>query len=137
MKIRWVKQEHDKGCVVACIAMVLGWKYTDVVKEFQNDFQKQGTSYEVAKDFIIDHGFSVIEKSGNGWYDVREHNKRMMQPFAPVHIVSVQQFIDKPKHGHSFVMDAKGKIFEPRDSRITEVQFYVVKQVMGFFTTNA
>jgi hypothetical protein len=133
--INHVQQKHDKGCVVACIAMVLGWKYDDVICEFQNDFDKRGINCEFAKDFICEHGFSVIEKRGEGYIDVRGHNKRMMIPFAPVHIVSVQQFIDQPKHTHAFVMDAKGKIFEPSDKQLNHVNYYSVRHIMGFFKT--
>jgi hypothetical protein len=135
VKVRWVGQKHDKGCVIACIAMVLGWEYEDVVSEFKNDFDKKGTSTDFAKEFICDHGFSVIEKRGTGYIDLRAHNKRMLQPFAPVHIVSVRQFIDLPKHTHAYVTDAKGRVFEPISKDRKEVLFYSVEHVMGFFKT--
>lgn len=135
MKIGWVGQKHDKGCVVACIAMVLGWSYDKVVIEFENDFNKHGTNTEFAKEFICEHGFSVIEKRGTGYIDVRQHNKRMMIPFAPVHIVTVQQFVDCPKQAHSFVMGASGEIFEPGDRDRKTILFYRVKHVMGFWQT--
>jgi hypothetical protein len=131
--IKYVKQEHEKGCLIACIAMVLGWDYSEVVKEFENDFDKHGTDGEMAKQFICDHGFSVIEKRGSGYLDIRKHNQRMLAPFAPVHIVSVQQFIDKPKHTHGYVMDAKGKVYDPDDETRTVVPCYEVRPVMGFF----
>jgi hypothetical protein len=115
--------------------MVLGWEYGDVASEFQNDFSKKGTNTDFAKDFICDHGFSVIEKRGGGWIDLREHNKRMMIPFAPIHIVTVQQFIDRPKHNHSFVMGHQGKIYEPGDKACTKLLYYSVQHVMGFFKT--
>lgn len=132
MKVRWVGQKHDKGCVIACIAMVLGWEYDDVVTHFYNDFDKKGIGGGPAKDFIIEHGYSVIDKQGTGYIHIREHNKRMMQPFAPIHVVSVKQFIDA-KINHSFVMDAKGKHFDPHDKSITEVQYYSVDHIMGFW----
>jgi hypothetical protein len=108
--VKHVVAKHDKGCVIACIAMVLGWGYDEVATEFQNDFNKAGINTDFAKEFICDHGYSVIEKRGTGYIDLREHNKRMMIPFAPIHIVTVRQFVDKPKHHHAFVMDAKGVI---------------------------
>jgi hypothetical protein len=134
-KIQHVQQKHDKGCVVACIAMVLGWDYDKVATEFHNDFDKRGIKTDFAKELICAHGFSVIEKRGDGYIDRHEHNKRMMQPFAPIHIVTVQQFVDTPSHTHAFVMDAKGKIYEPGDKSMKEVLFYEVKHVMGFFET--
>ena len=113
--------------------MVLGREYSDVVTEFKNDFNKSGTDGEIAKEFICDHGFSVIEKRGTGYSDIRNHNKRMMEPFAPIHIVSVRQFIDSPKLHHAFVMDSKGKIYDPHDKAQEKVLFYSVEHIMGFF----
>lgn len=133
MKIRWVGQKHDKGCVIACIAMVLDWEYDKVVSEFHNDFDKRGVTTDFAREFINDHGYSVIEKRGHGYANIRLHNKRMMIPFAPIHIVSVQQFVDKPKHAHAFVMNHKGRIYEPADKKLTDVPYYYVRHIMGFW----
>lgn len=132
-QIKHVQQKHDKGCVVACIAMVLGWDYDKVASKFHNDFNRKGTDSEFAKQFLCDHGFSVIEKRGTGYLNIANHNKRMMEPFAPIHIVSVQQFIDKPHQCHCFVMDSKGKIYDPDDKDRKEILFYEARHVMGFF----
>lgn len=133
VKIQHVAQKHDKGCVVACIAMVLGWGYDEVVTEFDNDFDKKGISAEFAKDFICEHGYSVIERRGTHYLDVRSHNQRMMVPFAPVHIVTVRQYIDLPKHSHAVVMDAKGRIYDPGDKDAQTIIYYSVEHIMGFF----
>jgi hypothetical protein len=135
MKIRYVAQKHQHGCLIACIAMVLGWDYDKVAVEFKNDFSKHGTDGEFAKQFICDHGFSVIEKRGTGYLDRRAHNKRMLEPFAPIHIVSVQQFIDKPKQYHGIVMDQKGRLIDPCNKKAKDVIFYECVHVMGFFQT--
>ena len=115
--------------------MVLGWEYDQVAIEFKEDFNKHGTDGEFAKLFICDHGFSVIEKRGTGYIDRREHNKRMLEPFAPIHIVSVQQFIDRPKQHHAFVTDSKGNVYDPHDKSQKEVLFYEAVHVMGFWKT--
>lgn len=133
VKIAHVKQEDDKGCVIACIAMILGWKYGEVARHFHNDFNKSGTNTNFARDFVCEHGYSVIEKRGTGYMDVREHNQRMIQPFAPVHIVSVQQFVDLPKRAHAFVMTDKREIFDPADKDHKQVDYYMVRHIMGFF----
>jgi hypothetical protein len=133
LKIKHVAQEHDKGCVIACIAMVLGWDYQVVAAEFHNDFNKSGINIDFAADFLGEHGFSVIEKSGTRYLDLAAHNRRMMQPFAPIHLVSVQQFVDKPKTTHCVVMDAKGKIYDPADKNAKDILYYSVHSVLGFF----
>jgi hypothetical protein len=88
---------------------------------------------ETAKEFICEHRYSVIEKRGTHYGDVRDHNARMLVPFAPIHIVTVQQFKDDPKHTHAFVMDGKGKIYDPHDAEIKEVLFYEARHIMGFW----
>jgi hypothetical protein len=133
MKVRYVQQKHEHGCLIACIAMVLGWDYDQVAVEFKTDLTKRGTDGEFAKQFICDHGFSVIEKRGTGYLDRREHNKRMLEPFAPIHIVSVQQFIDRPKQNHAFVTDSRGEVYDPNDRDQKKVLFYEAVHVMGFW----
>lgn len=134
-KVVHVTQKHKSGCLVACIAMVLGWEYDAVVNEFHNDFSKSGVNGNLAREFICDHGFSVIEKRGVGYQSLSEHNKRMMVPFAPIHIVSVRQFIDTPKTTHAFIMDGNGKIFDPHDKDQKKTLFYYAEHVMGFYKT--
>jgi len=133
VRIRHVQQEHKSGCLVACIAMVLGWEYDDVVTHFKNDFDRCGIDGELAKEFICEHRYSVIEKRGSHYGDVKEHNKRMLEPFAPVHIVSVQQFKDSGKISHALVMDSKGNVLDPHDPGIKEVECYEVLHIMGFW----
>ena len=134
MKIKYVAQEQEYGCVIASIAMVLGWKYRDVAAYFENDFSKRGINAELAETFLCERGFSVIEKRAKGFMDVYASNKRMLVPFAAVHLISGTQFIDS-KTNHCFVMDAKGKIFNPGSTKPQNAltDYYFINRVFGFW----
>jgi hypothetical protein len=133
LKIRHVKQEHEFGCMVACIAMVLNRPYDKIWPEFRNDFNKRGIDTSVAGNFICAQGWSMIEQRGQGFSTTQLHNQLLMRPFAPVHIVAVQQFVDDSKHCHAFVMNYRGKIYEPKSPEIKTVEFYEVRHIMGFW----
>jgi hypothetical protein len=62
-KIIHVQQKHDKGCVIACIAMVLGWEYDKVISEFDNDFNKKGTDTEIREVlfYSVEHIMGFFE----------------------------------------------------------------------------
>lgn len=130
-----MQQKHEHGCLIACVAMVLGWDYDQVSAHFIEDFSKRGTTSAYAKRFLCEHGFSVIEKIGSGYINALDHNKRMLEPFAPIHIIGVQQFIDRPKQYHAFVTDSKGKIYDPHDEKCTSMTFYEAVSAMGFWQT--
>lgn len=133
-KIRFVQQKHELGCAVASIAMVLGCEYDDVERRFGRSFDKQGLKTDQARSFVCDHGFSVIEKRADGFMDIERSNARMLQPFADVHIISAQPFADSKIH-HCFVMDAKGKIYDPnRGINPDPTSYYYIVTVLGFFT---
>jgi hypothetical protein len=119
--------------MIACIAMVLGWTYEAVVDQFHNDFDKKGMDGKFAKEFICEHRYSCVEKRGTHYGHVAEHNKRLMVPFAPIHIVTVQQFKDLPKQTHAIVMDSKGRIYDPHDVKLDSISFYEAIHIMGFW----
>jgi len=138
VKVKYVAQEQEHGCVVACIAMVLGWDYGDVADYFQNDFDKSGVKLDFAKTFICEHGFSVIEKRPEGFMDIKQSNKRMLEPFAQIHIVGGSQFIDA-KHNHAFVMDKNGKTWNPGNQKHPDPMndYYSINRVCGFWRENS
>lgn len=128
--IKLVKQEHKYGCVPACLAMILGWDYSKALAEFHNDFTERGTTSKYAKEIICGHGYSVVEKHSSSFRDHSQHNRRMLEPFAPIHLVTLQEYVDCPDNTHAVVMDAEGKLYDPQG---TETRIHKVLYVMGFF----
>lgn len=133
MKVTYVAQKHDCGCAIACIAMVLGVRYDDVEPHFRQNFDRHGLCDREITGYVVDHGFSVIRKTADGYMDIKASNERMVLPFADIHIVSARQYSNS-KMGHSFVMDSKGEIFDPENKdRKSLSDYYAIDTVLGFF----
>lgn len=120
MKVKFVRQEDRRGCVIACLAMVLGKTYAEVVKDFYHDFTEEGFDLERACMYLADNGAQIIEKR-RLWYNRKDFSRaEILKPFAPVHIVSVQQFFDS-ESSHAVVMDENGVIFCPDGATHLEI----------------
>lgn len=131
--MKYVRQERDYGCAVACIAMITGESYSDVEGCFKENFDKQALSLDAARVFLCDHGYAAIEKVCYGYMDVRQSNKRMAVPFAPTHMVTVMPYINA-RYSHSVVMDAKGRVYDPAHPEIRDFKtYYSIVAVTGYF----
>lgn len=131
--MKYVRQEHYKGCAVACIAMITGETYSDVERCFKEDFSRECLSAVSARSYLCDHGYAAVEKTSHGYMDVRASNKRMAVPFAPVHMVTVLPYVNA-KYGHSVVMDAKGRVYDPQHPEIRGFEpYYCIVAVTGYF----
>jgi hypothetical protein len=133
MKIRFVKQEHKFGCAVACIAMVLNKNYSEIDKNFLNNFDVKGITFDSILHYLGENGFSVVYKTTRNYYEKDFAKKEMLRPFAPVHIIGVKPCFDSKSH-HVVVMDNKGKIFCPQGIDEKEIKnSYEIVEVAGLY----
>lgn len=133
-KIELIKQEQAFGCVPACLAMVLGKDYWDLIASFKHDFDKKGVPITYASEYLTDLGFGVITKE---IFDVHPRNaldKEMLKPFADAHIVGVFQFADT-QESHAVVMTKDGEILCPSGQPAEDLLkgIYFVDKVIGIF----
>ena len=132
-KFKFVKQEDEMGCAIACIAMILGKTYEEVARSFLNDFSKQGIRIDSAISYLSENGVDVIRKGHQGYANREDSNKRMIQPFADIHYISFQQFVDSDTN-HAIVMLKNGKLICPTKKHKTdEVSCYQIDDVLGCF----
>jgi hypothetical protein len=131
--LKYVEQEQDYGCAVACIAMITGEPYAEVEKCFREDFSREAMKPEAAREYICDRNFSAVEKRHYGYADVRVMDRIMSLPFAPVHMVNVLPYINA-KYGHSVVMDSRGRVYDPQHPDIRDFsRYYCIVTVTGYF----
>lgn len=108
-----VIQEDDKGCMAACVAMLIGKSYRETVQWYNrlHDFQQEGTYLTQAQSILNKHGFA---------YQVtREHDpatqgRRPVWPPAPwadYHFCEVQNITDTGQHGVILLRD--GRVLDP------------------------
>lgn len=133
MEIKFIKQEEDYGCVIACMAMVLGETYSSVRRHFLNDFSKKGISFKETIGYLADKGFQIIHKEVGFYNHIDFSRKEMLKPFAPVHIVLIRNCYDA-KMTHVVVMTNKGKILCPQETPEVEIkECYQISDVWGFY----
>lgn len=132
MRIKRILQEEPKGCVIACLAMVLGRTYASIREEWQNDFSTDGMDTPSFMNYLGDNGFSIIHKAASHYNHKDFAREELLRPFAPVHIICTKPLFDSQHH--AMVMDAKGKIYDPAGRTEDEVKTdYAVVECIGLF----
>lgn len=128
-----VIQEDKCGCIPACIATILQKTYQEVVGHFKQDFSKGGIWLDsITAYYLAGYGFDIywlVNKYAN---DYNLDRKRMLRPFADIHIVSIKNYIDL-KSGHAIIMTKNGLLFDPKDGKQTKENFIEVNSVLGLF----
>ncbi len=114
MKIKLVPQKEEAGCLIACIAMILSLDYDDVREDFLNDFAKKGIKAERAIEYIANTGRQIVHKETTFFNVKTFSNEQMLKPFAPIHMLRVQQCFDSVDT-HAVVMDKDGKLICPQN----------------------
>lgn len=132
--MKLVRQEEEKGCVIACIAMVMKKSYWDIRRDFTQDFEAQGLGFDTLADYMADHGYHSIRKKIAYWDKTRASMRdEMIAPFAPVHIVHLQLKYDGDWH-HAVVMDKNGDMYDPGGHEEEVLQgTYAVLETIGFY----
>lgn len=149
----WVKQEHENGCVVASLAMVLGVSYATVHDElapqicwYDHSEPYADTDAEREAKWHKGTDFSLRGMSSEDAYRWLEREKRYAtqlrhkyiwghepvpewppKPFAPIHMCSV---LTPSNNWHEIVMLADGELLDPNRAPGTwEENFSFYKQV--------
>jgi len=108
--MRYIKQKDKYGCAIACLAMVTGVSYDEILSMFPKGLPDRGISTEFqGRSILFEHGFLSMT-----FYKTishtQEENKEFGKPIAPIHIISV---ITNADTSHAVVMDDKGNIYDP------------------------
>ncbi|MCA1615039.1 MAG: hypothetical protein LC795_15585 [Acidobacteria bacterium] len=133
MEVTYVKQEHLKGCVIACCAMITGQTYDQVAAHFRGNRDEDGVQLQHALRYITDHGFAAQQVTAHGYNDLRDSNRRMLRPFADAHLVNVLPCVNSDI-GHALVMDGSGRLHDPEvPGEVDPMRFYFVNMVVGVY----
>jgi hypothetical protein len=80
---------------VAALAMILGCSYEQVYHDMENQFDAKGLNFHKALAYLADHGLDVITKEWQSYGNIEDNNKRMIVPFADVHLVWTLLWADR------------------------------------------
>lgn len=129
----YTETEITNGCVVACLAMILGKKFNDVIKDIEqhwkNEAQFDGVDDPCWIEYLSSLGYAIQDVNYEYVPQDRLLNPWPIKPFAPIHMCFV--YDEGP---HAIVMDADGKIYDPDDDKLTDLsQYYRVYRIVGIW----
>jgi hypothetical protein len=132
-EIKFVKQKHKYACSIACASMITGEDYDEIMKDFGNNFHKEGIPDDVLLDYLGNKGYSIVQKEITHWGEKDFARKEMLKPFAPVHLVRVKINADSGLL-HWIVMTAKGKLICPMEFTESSVRnSYLILKIVGLY----
>lgn len=109
----WVRQEHAWGCGPACLSMLTGVPYAEVLTGFREDFAISGIDYMQADSWLADRGYATGRKWRFG-ADRKERSQWPPEPWAGVHLCEIQA--SGPTSGGHFVLLLRdGTVMDPLD----------------------
>lgn len=113
---RWVWQEDEHGCGIACAAMLTGKPYQQVRDAFAPLLAKREVTDRAVEEYLIAHGFSFQRLFGVSALTNEDRDPWPPAPFADLHLCVVSQCegSDNPYCcGHMVVLLADGTVLDP------------------------
>lgn len=109
--VSYVAQEDRNGCLLACIAMILGVPYAEVRADFTaRDVTRESFCITDADHYLVDRGFAVARKYRPcNWNNTQRYWPPA--PFAEVHLCAVQATPQSPFH--AVIMLSHGTVYDP------------------------
>ncbi len=131
--IQYVPQRGETDCVIACLAMVTGKSYDEVMEEFAPYWKltsDEGVGDNAFYQYLSQHGY--VTQTFKQAYEPSQSNRAEWppRPFAPVHVLGVDYLGDE----HGIVMDSGGVIFDPYDkSKVGLYEYPIVYEIVGIW----
>ncbi len=131
-----IQQKHRYGCGPACLSMISGIPYDDIIAEIGGDFsENRGITHCFMDDWLFNHGFSVSRIYKYYQRSDESHENLVRDPWPPkpwadIHLVQLQLV-----GGAHFVLWLNdGRVLDPNrdDSPTLSDKCYVeINQIAG------
>jgi hypothetical protein len=131
--IVYVAQREDTDCVIACLAMVTGQTYDEVMHDmipFWDLYRERGVSDRMFYEYLGEKNYCVSNITKFYSPQQIERTPWPVAPFAPVHVVGTMD----EGYYHSVVMDWRGIIHDPSDmSAVGLHEYEEVYEIVGIW----
>jgi hypothetical protein len=109
--VKWVRQEDEWGCGVACLAMLTGQTYAEVAATFTHSFVRSGVDYIRCDSWLVERGYATARKFR---HDHNWHERTLWppEPWGDAHLCCVDAIEHSPR-SHFVVMLADGECLDP------------------------
>lgn len=143
--MKYVKQEHEWGCGISCLAMVCNQTYYQVYKKLEDDDkrisrmssgwrEKNGLSENIIELYLQDEGF-WLQKYYKIHYDqnVPPWNNSSMWPISPETDDGIIANVVQPSgNGHFVVIDNYNNVLDPlRSGTYDLTDWNIVNFIIG------
>ena len=131
-KFKYVPQQEDCDCGIACLAMVTGHPYGEVYFSFK---RRGPTKFKQEVQYLRDQGLYVVGMIPDAYINRERINEIMLRPFADIHLVCFKQFVDSDIN-HVMVMTNKGKLYDPQPTikdKVDLKDIYLIEDVVGIY----
>jgi len=126
--VTYVKQQHRFGCGPACLAMITGLPYEQVVSELGGDFtENHGMTFHDADSWLVEKGYATSRL----WKFRRGNIPR--DPWPPIPWADVSLFSSAlPGGSHFLILLRNGDVIDPnRDDNPRKIEEYDVQNIAG------
>lgn len=129
MTIKWVEQKHKNGCVVACLSMVTGIPYDDIMHDFTGDRTDEGLSCFVYDVWLAYKGYAIqrVYKHYSPLHADRQ--SWPPSPFADTHLA----LADTAQGSHCLVWQRNGAVLDPLIETHRTLSDYTVGMITGVY----
>jgi hypothetical protein len=131
--IKYVRTGEENGCVIACLAMITGKTFKQVIAEMRpywdNEGMFEGTDDDAWMQYLAAHGYAYNYISDDYTPQDRLLKNWPVAPFAPIHICFVHA-----SGPHAVIMSSTGEIFDPNDNKIKSLtEYHRVYRIVGIW----
>ena len=109
--VRWVRQKHLIGCVVAALAMIAGEEYDAIHADFPETNDESGANIFEAEEYLMDRGYAIRRKR---MFRTKERRRSPWppEPFGDVHLCEVR-VRKESSCNHAVVLLKDGIVLDP------------------------
>lgn len=129
-----VIQEDDYGCLAACVATILQLSYKEVSGWFATDLSKECTNkIHNVNNHLASYGIDTFYLENSYYCNPTRHFELMLKPFADIHIITAQMYIETPEVGHAMILTKEGLILNPSTGKEFDGAILAVNYNCGYF----
>lgn len=132
MTVQHIQQKHANGCVVACLSMVTGIPYDDIINDFTGDRMKEGLSPFTYDTWLGYKGYAIVSRYKHYSPLHAERDQWPCEPFADIHIASIRTNIGS----HAVIWLRDGTVLDPLKNspcQLSDYNYEDVQQIIGLY----
>lgn len=134
MNINLITQKHNRGCGVACLAMITGKSYDEILEDCEAAWDEQTGLYtNIVDAYLWDHGYALRKYySNNNWQKIKR-DPWPIKPFTDIHLVHLRVY-ELASCEHFVIMSRDGTVLDPKlGHKPSLADYYNIYSISGIY----